>query len=149
MRVIIFDDENKNAERVKKALANYGAEKQIELDVTIQSAEASVAKSIVFSCVEGNIRIPLSEILYFETVGHRISIHLVKREYHTYEKMKNLTERFSEAGFIRVHQSFLVNMKHIRNLNNYMITLDNGKEIPVPKTRYREVKQEYTRYTEL
>ena len=43
-----------------------------------------------------------------------------------------------------MHNSYLVNMGHIRSINNYMLTLDDERRIPVPKARYKQVKQEYT-----
>ena len=63
-----------------------------------------------------------------------------------YEKLEELEERLKAQGFLRTHKSFLVNMEHIRNINSYILTLDNDRQISVPKARYKQVKQEYTLY---
>ncbi len=80
----------------------------------------------------------------FETSGHKSLIQLRDRTYQIYEKLENLEEMLKGQGFLRTHKSFLVNMVHIRNINSYILTLDNGREMSVPKARYKQVKQEYT-----
>ena len=100
--------------------------------------------TIVFSCVEGEIKLKASDIILFETSGHKCLIQLRDRTYQIYEKLENLEEKLKGQGFLRTHKSFLVNMVHIRNINSYILTLDNGREISVPKARYKQVKQEYT-----
>ena len=103
-------------------------------------------KNMLFPCVEGDVDIRLSEIIYIETTGHKSTIHLKERDYQIYESMDDLEEKLGSYGFMRVHQSFMVNMKHIRNINNYMLILDTGAEIKIPKARYKQVRQERALY---
>ena len=103
-------------------------------------------KMMLFSCVEGDVRLTVAEIIFIETSGHKVVIHLEDQTYNIYEKLDNLEIQLQGFGFVRAHQSYLVNMRHIRNINSYILTLDNGKEISVPKARYKDVKQEYTLY---
>ena len=53
-------------------------------------------------------------------------------------------ERVVEFGFVRIHQSFLINMRYIGKLSSYVMMLTTGKKISVPKSRYPEVKRQYT-----
>ncbi len=46
-------------------------------------------------------------------------------------------------GFVRIHLSFLVNMRYIAKISSYVLTLTTGKEISVPKSRYAQVKRQY------
>ncbi len=98
-------------------------------------------RKVLFDCVEGNVTICLSDILFIEAYGHKNTIHTYTTDYHIYEYMDSLEKRLSDKGFIRVHRSYIVNPKHVVNINNYMITLDDGSEIPVPKARYKQVKE--------
>ena len=98
-------------------------------------------RKILFDCVEGSVPICLSGILFIEAYGHKNTIHTDTRDYHIYEYMDSLEQRLSGEGFVRVHRSYIVNPKHVVNINNYMITLDDGSEIPVPKVRYKNVKE--------
>ena len=46
-------------------------------------------------------------------------------------------------GFVRIHLSFLVNMRYIAKISSYVLILTTGKEISVPKSRYAQVKRQY------
>lgn len=103
-------------------------------------------KHILFSCVEGTVDIKLSEIIYIETSGHKSVIHLKEKDFHLYESMNDMEERLKVYGFLRAHQSYMVNIRHIRSINNYILTLDTGDEIKVPKARYKQVRQDRALY---
>ena len=103
-------------------------------------------KHLLFSCVEGDVDITLSEIIFIETSGHKSVIHLATQDYHLYESMDELEGKLGAYGFIRVHQSFMVNVRHVRSINNYIMTLDTGYEIKIPKARYKQVRQERALY---
>ena len=101
------------------------------------------SKYITFSCVEGEIRLKVSDIILIETFGHKNMIKMSNQTYQIYEKLNVLEEQLRGYGFLRTHNSFLVNMMHIRGINSYVLTLDNGRQIPVPQARYKQVRQEY------
>ena len=46
--------------------------------------------------------------------------------------------------FVRIHRSVLIKMWYIGKLGSYVMVLTTGKEISVPKSRYPEVKRQYT-----
>lgn len=66
--------------------------------------------------------------------------------YHIYEKLDVIEERLSGYGFLRIHKSYLVNMKHICRISNYAVYLDNGEELPVPRLKYQAVKEEFVAF---
>lgn len=49
--------------------------------------------------------------------------------------LKILEERFAESGFIRPHQSFLINPQHIVNYENGMIKLVNNGVFPFSRRK--------------
>ena len=102
------------------------------------------SKIITFSCVEGDMRLKASDIILIETSGRKNLIRLQNQTYQIYEKLDVLEEMLKGYGFLRTHNSFLVNMAHIRGINSYVLTLDDGRQLPVPKARYKQVRQEYT-----
>ena len=101
------------------------------------------SKTIAFNCVEGEMRLKASDIILIETSGHKNLIKLKNETYQIYEKLDVLEEVLKGYGFLRTHNSFLVNMAHIRGINSYVLTLDDGRQLPVPKARYKQVRQEY------
>lgn len=97
-----------------------------------------------FGFVEGNMRLRVDDIIYIETNRHKNMFHTQGQTFSIYKKMDELEEDLSGMGFVRIHQSFLVNMKYIERISSYVMTLTTGKEISVPKARYPEVKRQYT-----
>lgn len=101
------------------------------------------SKDIMFSCVEGDVRLKASDIVLVESSAHKSIIRLPDQSYQIYEKLETLEEKLKGFGFLRAHKSFIVNMGHIRSINSYVMTLDDGRQIPVPKARYKQVRQKY------
>ena len=101
---------------------------------------------VEFSFVEGQIRLQTDDIIYIETEKHKNVFYTKKQAYTIYKKMDELENKLDEFGFVRVHQSFLVNMRYIEKISSYILRLITGKEISVPKSRYQEVKRRYALY---
>lgn len=99
---------------------------------------------VEFGFVEGNIRLKVDDIIYIETCKHKNVFYTQGQTYSIYKKMDELEQELEGMGFVRIHQSFLINMKYIEKISSYVMILTTGKEISVPKSRYTEVKRQYT-----
>ena len=74
-----------------------------------------------------------------------IMIHTYEGEEVCRDKISDLEQRMGDT-FVRCHQSFLVNMKYIRRIENESFKLENGEEISISKRRYVETKNRYFAY---
>lgn len=101
---------------------------------------------VEFPFVEGQIRLNADDIIYIETARHKNVFYTRKNTYTIYKKMDEIEEELATMGFVRVHQSFLVNMRYVDKISSYILRLITGKEISVPKSRYQEVKRKYALY---
>lgn len=101
---------------------------------------------VEFSFVEGERRLLADDILYIETSRHKNIFYTKTQTYTIYKKLDELERELVEYGFVRVHQSFLVNMNYIEKISSYVLRLITGKEISVPKARYQEVKRSFALY---
>ena len=101
---------------------------------------------VEFSFVEGQVRLRTDDIIYIETARHKNVFYTRKKTYTIYKKMNEIEEELVGFGFVRVHQSFLVNMRYIEKISSYVLRLITGKEISVPKSRYQEVKRTFALY---
>ena len=99
---------------------------------------------VEFGFVEGNVRLRVDDIIYIETSKHKNVFYMAAGTYSIYKKMDELETELAGMGFVRIHQSFLINMRYIGKLGSYIMVLTTGKEISVPKSRYPEVKRQYT-----
>ena len=99
----------------------------------------------VFICNQQEKEIILNNVMYIESSAHKVKFHIVGKEmdnYITNDKLNNIEKQLSDYNyFIRVHQSYIVNMKYIKKISSYHIFLYNGVVIGVPKARYKEVKK--------
>ena len=100
---------------------------------------------INFSFLEGEKWLYTDNIFYVESQRHKAVFFYLDEKmenYHIYEKLDVIEERLSGYGFLRIHKSYLVNMKHICRISNYTAYLDNGEELSVPRLKYQAVKEE-------
>ena len=66
--------------------------------------------------------------------------------YETYGKLDQIEEELARYGFLRIHKSFLVNMKHVKRIGNYQAVLDSGEEFSVPRLRFAKVRDAFVAY---
>lgn len=106
-------------------------------------------QKITFSFLEGEKTLYTDNILYVESRRHKCLFYYMEKEtvtYQMYGKLDQLEEALSAYRFLRIHKSFLVNMKHIRRISNYLAVLDCGEELPVPRLRFQKVREAFVAY---
>jgi DNA-binding LytR/AlgR family response regulator len=75
------------------------------------------------------IRIILGDILYFEAVKEYIYVHTPGQKILIYKRMKDLAEKLP-ADFIRVHNSYIINCRHIGRIEGNHVLIGTG-QIPL------------------
>lgn len=131
-----------------KGNANFQSKVNECMDAIIDKMNYSVTKR-KFDFKEGRKELSLERLLYIESNLHVLEFHVmedVMKVYTMYETLNVLEERLAENGFVRIHQSYLVNIKHIKKVVRYKVILTNGVELSVPKVRYTEVKKKFIAY---
>lgn len=161
VKIIIYDDSEKDRERLKKLIRQYEPHLEKEIVITEYSSgergdlDDLIAKidrdrqEVQYSFVEGDKKLRIEDVMYIETSRHKAFFHTSEGVYSVYKKLSEIEQDLQEFGFLRIHQSFLVNMRYIQKINSYVLTLKNGKELSVPKSRYQEVKRKYANHLDL
>ena len=161
VNIIIYDDSQKDRERLKKLIRQY--EPQFKQDIVITeyaSGERGDLDDLIadiyqnrqelsYSFVEGKKKLRIESIIYIETSRHKAFFHTTEGIYSIYKKLNEIEADLKDYSFLRIHQSFLVNMRYIQKISSYVLTLNNGKELSVPKSRYQEVKRKYANHLDL
>ncbi|MDP2498137.1 MAG: LytTR family DNA-binding domain-containing protein [Candidatus Palauibacterales bacterium] len=62
--------------------------------------------------------IPVQEILWIEGAGSYARVHLEGTSHLTRETLTELARRLEPAGFLRVHRSSIVNLRHLESLES-------------------------------
>ena len=100
-------------------------------------------REILLDFVEGTVRLKTYEILYIESLRHKIIFHTRGGEYHIYKPLKEIEKMLESSGFIRIHRSYIVNPRSMKIVKSYETILDNGTRLPISKAKYKEVKAIY------
>lgn len=131
-----------------KSNANFQSTVNECMEAIMDKLNYSVAKK-EFDFKEGTKNISLERLLYIESKLHKLEFHVMEDDmmvYTTYGKLDTLEEELKEKGFIRIHQSYLVNKKYIENVKRYKVVMTNRVELSIPKVRYTYVKEQFILY---
>jgi len=81
-------------------------------------------------------RVKLADILYLEKDRNYLTVHVKDQQILIRENMSDIFELVPAAGFVRVHKSYVVAIRHITMIEMHQLTI-NGEKIPIGVT-YRE-----------
>lgn len=104
---------------------------------------------IRFSCEGNEVDVLPGHLIYAETEQRRIKLHLCNEVRDTLlisTTMTNLDELLKDCGFLRIHQSYLVNMAYIQKIQSTGVWLRDGSALPISARNYSALKQEYLRW---
>ena len=92
-----------------------------------------------------NYKIPIRDILYFESNRRKIYIATQSGRFELYGKLNEIEEslKVSKAAFLRVHQSYLVNYRYVEGLGYDFVVMDNGKRISISENRRKRISEQY------
>ncbi|NLM06548.1 MAG: response regulator transcription factor [Tissierellia bacterium] len=113
----------------------------------IINEKTRLEKRIELPFTDGKRFIYLSKITYIESRLHNLIFHLEDgSELNMRGKLSSLEADFKDHYFLRIHQSYLVNLAFVDSISYCSLKLKNGDELPIPKARYRDVKDMYLKY---
>ena len=118
------------------------------VDALMDKLNYSVAKR-EFDFKEGVREISLERLLYVESNLHKLEFHVMEDDlkiYTMYETLNALENKLGAKDFVRIHQSYLVNIKYVKNVVRYKVILTKGIELVIPKARYTYVKEQFILY---
>ena len=90
--------------------------------------------------------IPLSEILYFETVDRKVFFYTADGIYETVTKIYQLEEKLENTPFARISKTSIANLKKVRSIkpaenSRLCATLVNGERVIVSRQYLSVIKQ--------
>ncbi|MEL6558269.1 MAG: LytTR family DNA-binding domain-containing protein [Bacteroidota bacterium] len=75
-------------------------------------------------------QVKLDEVLYLESYGSYVKIHLSEETILTLERLSNFEKKLPDSSFIRVHKSYIVPVHQIKLIEGNRITVGDVK-IPI------------------
>jgi DNA-binding LytR/AlgR family response regulator len=92
--------------------------------------------------------LPRSSVRWVEAQGDYARLHTADASHLVRVSLATLAERWADAGFVRIHRSYLVQLRLIAELrltgSGYVVAVD-GVELPVSRRHTRELKDKLIR----
>jgi DNA-binding LytR/AlgR family response regulator len=92
--------------------------------------------------------LPRSAVQWVEAQGDYARLHTAEGSHLVRIPLATLAERWADAGFVRIHRSYLVALHLIGELrltNNGYVVVVGGRELPVARRHTRELKDRLVR----
>lgn len=92
------------------------------------------------------IRVPYHEILYIESMNSKCIIHCCNEQHYViYKRLTTIEHELNDKRFLRCHQSYLVNMDHIHQVDS-QFTLVTGDTVAIRQRDLKSIRQAVLHY---
>lgn len=144
-----------NAERIDRALRLI--ERTRTLDAEPEAAPAAAAaqpesEEVIPVELAGTTKlVPRSSVRWVEAQGDYARLHTTEGSHLVRIPLAQLEERWADAGFVRIHRSYLVSLSLVSELrmasSGYSVLVGGGEptELPVSRRHTRELKDRLVR----
>ena len=104
--------------------------------------DQATRREFVIANKQGVQKVPLERILYFEKEKRRIHVHTTEGVVTYYGKFEEMDPQV-DRRFLRCHNSYVVNITRVQSMNAKKFLFEDGREIPISKSYYAEIKSAY------
>lgn len=94
--------------------------------------EFFVGENLIFKDKKYFIKIPLIEVLWFESDKNYVDVKTIDKKYTIRSSLKRIMEHLPDS-FFKCHRQYVVNLKHITAFNSNFISI-GGSEIPISRS---------------
>ncbi len=114
----------------KNILSQSRAEAKIPSPATTTASQS--AEDHIFVKENGDlVKVFLADIQYVEAMKDYVKIYIQDRFIVTYLTMKKMEESLPEDTFLRIHKSYITNLKHIKGISGNMLGMISNTQIPI------------------
>jgi len=90
----------------------------------------------------------MKDIIYVEADKKNIVLHMISGEVRLKLRLSDVEQELLAAKFLKIHRSYLVNYRYIKELSTKLVELKTGVQLPISKYRTAEVRSQYLFYLE-
>ena len=92
-----------------------------------------------------DIRVPIDDIIYIESINRKIYLH-TKRNVYVLSgyKFTSLIGNYLNHGFVDIHRTCIVNLKYLYSVGSTEIYLDDGTALPLSRRKKQDVLDKFT-----
>lgn len=86
-----------------------------------------------------------SEIIYIETYGHKMIFYAGDETRESWGSLKEVEQKLQPYGFVRIHRSYLVNMRYITGVSKNFVRLGET-QLPVSAKNHQTLMRRLNEY---
>lgn len=142
--------ESRFDEAVQKAKAKIGQKENVSKEIkslteTRRDQQEQLDRIVVKTGNKIQI-LPIEQIHHFEAQDDYVAIHSEAGKFLKLMRMKHLEDGLPDGEFVRIHRSYMVNVKMIEKLelyekDSYLLTLKSGAQLPVSRSGHGKLKE--------
>ena len=91
-------------------------------------------------------KVNYDDILYFESMGHYITVHLEQEEFEYKYNISTLCQELVGTEFVRTHRSYVVNVTYIEKITRSECQLIHNIKVPLSRSSYKAVNEKFINY---
>lgn len=103
-------------------------------------------REMVFPLTDGEKRIFLADLIYIESDLHYLNLYTKNGIYTMRGKLDDLEDKLKEVFFLRIHQSYLVNLNFVKSMDDSSMKLSIGIKVPISRSRYQDVRSSFFKF---
>ncbi|MDL2233688.1 LytTR family DNA-binding domain-containing protein, partial [Ruminococcaceae bacterium OttesenSCG-928-L11] len=117
-----------------------------EIEEAMSRCEEQVglyAKSIELAANGMALRVRLRDIIYVEVFRKSCVLHTVKGDMTLNQRIDHLEEMLGGLPFLRCHRSYIVNLLHVRDVEEHHFVLSDGSRALIPIRSFAAMKKAF------
>lgn len=87
--------------------------------------------------------VKIEDIIYIEVLDHDLTYHCVNYDITVAGAMKRVEADLQEHYFVRIHNSYIVNMRYISQVKSQEIVLENRLKLPIARGKKEKFRKTY------
>lgn len=102
-------------------------------------------RSVLIDTGDGEIKLPLADIVYIEADKMYVNIVTTKDKYRSRTSLSKISAMLDDT-FYKVQRSYIVGLKYIRKITKAGITVSDGTLIPISRGIYDDIHSAMIKY---
>lgn len=90
-------------------------------------------------------KIKANDIYYAESIKKKSILHCIDGAEETMQKLSEV-EKLLPDYFLRIHQSFLVNMNFIQSISAYQLEMTDGNTFPISRSKSKYAREKFLNF---
>ena len=114
----------------------------------LEAEELSAQAYIAIQNGRSIFRLPFDRLAYLEVCQKKLHFHLTDGQIRQIPGTISSVEAelLAQPDFIKIHRSYIVNLRHISSLSPEGCVLTSGDNLPISRLLYQQVRRQYIAY---